>query len=190
MLEELDLSNCGLTMVSAALQGVCHNLQRLNLRGNKGLQLEPGCFSCLTKLKELNLSSCGLIAVKGEWSAGVALALRRLDLSSNADIWLAPGCFNSLSALEVLNLSNCGLAKIPAALLGVAPSLRQLSLLGNHLLEIEQFGCYTLLALPALELLHLQGLRSWKKDGDSSLTRFLTDCKPDRPVTSLPPPFF
>lgn len=154
MLQELTLSDCGITSISAFKD--LHGLQLLDLSGNsirnistlsamtgmKKLNLsgnaltDIGALASLDKLTELNVSHNSILSLE---PIRIASSLYHLDASFNQ--LTEVGCLADLHALRTLSLDSNSLLDISA--LASCPQLTYVSLSNNLLTDISVIGNLT-----------------------------------------------
>lgn len=129
-LKYLDLSSNQLTSIKSAFVQ-CHQLEQLNLKDNKLINLSIDTFVGLVKLQYLNLDSNLIKHVE----VGSFLNLNHLAhllISNNPLSSLTR--FDSMSLkLQYLDLSNVSLTSVPK---GLDPYIRELRLAGNKIKQI------------------------------------------------------
>ena len=131
-LRTLNLSSNGLTDLSESIFRSLTNLRTLDLRANNLTTLTAVTFSGLQSLETLNLSSNQLTDLPADVFSGLT-NLRTLDLNNNGLTTLTTGTFNGLRRLETLNLSSNGLTDLPADIFNGLTNLRTLNLSNNRL---------------------------------------------------------
>ncbi len=132
MLEELDLSHCGLTELPESI-GNLRNLEVLDLENNELTEL-PESILDLRNLKELDIGGNRL--TKLPESFGGLKNLRRLNLGYNKLTEL-PESIGNLRNLEVLDLENNELTELPESI-GNLRNLEVLDLKNNGFTELPE----------------------------------------------------
>ena len=105
MLETLNLSGNGLTMLDANIFNSLATLTTLNLRENALGTLDADIFASLTMLQTLNLSDNNLTELDADVFDGLGM-LQMLDLSNNALEELPDGIFSGLGMLQGVDVSG------------------------------------------------------------------------------------
>jgi hypothetical protein len=126
-------------------------LKKLDLTGNRNLSALPAGLWTLAGLEELNLRTCGLMALPEGIEA--LAGLKKLNLSHNLGLTALPEALCTLAGLEVLDLQGCMLRALPEGI-GALDGLRKLVLSFNWNLTALPVGLWT---LAGLEVLHLSG---------------------------------
>lgn len=176
LLEQLTLSNCGISNITALSQ--CAGLTHLDLSNNAIRDITP--LASLTALKSLDLQSNAVIQADAICSLP---ALQELNLANNSLTTTAP--LGALTALTHLDVSANDLMKLEG--LETLENLLVFSAADNNLIDVNILsGCTKLQTLNvsgntllnidvAAQLLQLQEL-DFSHNEVSSLPAFSADC--------------
>ncbi|XP_058250056.1 carboxypeptidase N subunit 2 [Hemibagrus wyckioides] len=133
-LKKLDLGLNQITDLSLDTFKGNLQLQILSLQGNMISKLDPGIFSHLDNLEEVNLRDNKLEVL----SSGLFPSnLKNLMLKGNSLLQLSSSAFTNLHNLIYLDLSQNLLSSLPAELFQNLSSLERLDLSGNRLQELS-----------------------------------------------------
>ena len=131
-LQTLNLSSNGLTDLSTDVFNNLTNLRTLDLSSNSLTTLTAVTFNNLRGLETLNLSSNQMTNLPADIFSNLT-NLRTLSLSNNGLTTLTAVTFNNLRRLETLNISNNSLTILPTDIFRSLTNLRNLNLSNNML---------------------------------------------------------
>ncbi len=131
-LQTLNLSSNGLTDLSTDVFSNLTNLRTLDLSSNSLTTLTSVTFNGLRRLETLNLSGNQMTNLPADIFSNLT-NLRTLNLSNNGLTTLTAVTFNNLRRLETLDLSNNSLTILPTTVFGNLTNLRNLNLSNNML---------------------------------------------------------
>lgn len=162
-LEDLDVSNNKITIISDKQFNLIKSLRRLNLAGNQLTSITPGSFSGLkldhldlsninpnlfrenstkalfqnSEVKSLSLASNGLQEVDQQLLTPIATDLIAIDFGGNP-INLRDRMFQFLPSLQALSLSSMRLPRLPSKLLDYNHKVISLNISNNLFAAIDE----------------------------------------------------
>ena len=131
-LKVLRLKRCSLRNVTSLSQ--LSTLETLDLRGNYDVQNLQECIIQLKQLKELDMSYCGLMRIKADFTQ--LTSLEELNLSGNP-IKTFPKRFLNSNHLRKLDLIGCGMTEI-GTIITQLTSLKELNLSDNPIQSLPR----------------------------------------------------
>jgi uncharacterized protein YktA (UPF0223 family) len=154
-LEVLNLSNNRIKIIVNSMFSSLVNLEILNLSNNQILIIAKNSWDGLGKLKLLNLSYNKMEIILTDTFISL-INLKSLYLSNNELLIIAKGSFNGLNNLKCLNLSNNQIMNITKNMFSGLNNLKRLYLSNNQILNILKSTFSLLVNLKKLYLFNNQ----------------------------------